>query len=135
MILFALEYLIFSFVACCGALQITAWHNRLEGLLLMPSLRLGALLGMTLTVGAFLWFFLSRERNVPDTEEGLGGSLMFAFFLLAAGLATVFTLALSSVTNGRRFQQPPADTDGLEALKDATYFNALRSSFRKDRRS
>ncbi len=133
MSLFAIEYLAFSFVACCGALQVAAWHNHLNGLSFLPRRHLGGLLGAALAVGAFLWFFLSRERNVPDTDEGLGGTLMFALFLLAAGAATAFTLALSSLANWKRFQPPPTDADGLEALRQSSYVSAILASFRKDR--
>ena len=38
MIVFALHYSIFSFVACCGGLQIAAWYNHLDGLLLVVAL-------------------------------------------------------------------------------------------------
>ena len=135
MILFALHYSIFSFVACCGGLQIAAWYNHLDGLLFVTNRLIGGLLGVALAVGAFLWFFLSRERNVPDTEDGLGGSLMFALFLAAATFATVFTLGLSSLVNSMRSHQPPDDVDGVEALRTTTFGTALRASFRRGNRS
>ena len=133
--MFALHYSIFSFVACCGALQIAAWYNHLDGLLFVNNRLLGGIVGVALSVGAFLWFFLSRERNVPDTEDGLGGTLMFALFLAAAALATVSTLGLSSLINSMRSQQPPDDVDGIEALRTTTFVTALRASFRKEKRS
>ena len=58
---------------------------------------------------------------------------MFALFLLAAGAATAFTLALSSLANWKRFQPPLTDADGLEALRQSSYVSAILASFRKDR--
>lgn len=125
---FAIEYVIWVFLACCGVLQLVAWYNHLDGLLLAPRRSLASAMGAALLAGSFVWFFASRNRNVPDTAEGIAGSAAFGLFVLGCALALLFTLILSSFLSPVRRREPPPGSRGLEALQQTTYLKALRAS-------
>lgn len=127
-LIFALEYVAWVFLACCGVLQLVAWYNHLDGLLLVPRRSLAGMAGAVLLGGSFIWFFASRNRNVPDTAEGIAGAAAFGLFVLGCALALLFTLVLSSVLSPVRRQEPPSGSGGLEALRQATYLKAVRAS-------
>ena len=121
---FALDYSILVFVAALGVVQMAAARSSLRGILFLPS-RLGAFVaGLALTTLAFLWFFLSEPRNIPDTEGGLDGNQTAGYFAVAAGSAVILTLLLTSLSNrcmgGVRSLEP-----GLEAMRQTTYMRAL----------
>ena len=129
---FVLDYLLFVFIAALGVLQMVAAYSALRGLLFVRVRSLAFVLGLLITVAAFIWFFLSEPRNIGDTEGGLDGNQMSAFFALGAGLALVLTLLVSSIINrsmgsdgGSAGQQ--LDT-GLNALRQTTYLKALSST-------
>ncbi len=122
---FALDYFIFVLIAALGVLQMVAAYSTLRGLLLIRVRPMAFLVGLVTTIVAFLWFFLSEPRNLPDTEGGLDGNQMAGLFALAAGSALVLTLFLSSISNrslGRGFQQR---VPGLDALRETSYLKAL----------
>ena len=123
---FALDYFVFVFIASLGVLQMVAAHRELQGMLLIRPRLLAFLVGLAATALAFLWFFLSEPRNLPDTQGGLDGNEMSGFFSLAAGSGLLVTLVLSSFSNhgqlGKGRQQP---APGLDALRETTYLNAV----------
>lgn len=123
---FALDYFVFVFIASIGVLQVVAAHQALEGILLIRNRSLAFVAGLAATALAFLWFFWSEPRNVPDTQDGLNGNEMALLFALATGSGLLVTLLTSSISNHRRFshgQRQPAP--GLDALKDTTYLDAV----------
>jgi hypothetical protein len=128
---FALDYFLFVFVAACGVIQIAAAYSALRGLLFFRSRPLAALLGLLLVAFAFLWFFLSEPRNIPDTEGGLDGNQQAGLFAAAAASAIAFTLLLSSILNLPMGSIRRAYAPGLDALKETTYIKALISTLMK----
>ena len=127
---FALDFLTFVFIASLGVLQVVFAHSSLRGLLLLKSRPIAFLLGILLTTAAFLWFFLSEPRNLPDTQGGLDGNQAAGLFSVGAGLALVLTLALSSLRNGSMGKGDHGLLPGLEALQETTYFKALFATLR-----
>ena len=122
---FALDYFVFVLVASLGVLQAIAAYSGLRGLLLISSGPLAFLLGLGTASLAFIWFFASEPRNLPDTQGGLDGNQSAGLFAVAAGLALLLTLLVSSLSNrtlGERGQ--PVDP-GLDALRQTTYLKAI----------
>lgn len=123
---FALDYFVFVFIASVGVLQMVAAYQALEGILLIRNRSLAFVAGLTATALAFLWFFWSEPRNVPDTQDGLDGNEMSLLFALATGSGLLVTLITSSVSNHRRFSQGRREpVSGIDALKDTTYLVAV----------
>ena len=107
-----------------------AAYSALRGLLFIRVRPLAFLAGLVTTALAFLWFFLSEPRNVPDTEGGLDGNQMAGLFAVAAGSALVLTLVLSSISNRSMGGNGQRVVPGLDALRETTYLKALVSGLK-----
>lgn len=127
---FGLDYFLFVFVAALGVLQMAAAYSSLNGLLYIRPRALAFLLGLAVTVGAFVWFFVSEPRNIPDSAGGLDGNQSAGLFALGMLFALLWTLVMSSIVNRSmsRIAQPGS---GLDALKDTTYLGALRTTLKR----
>ncbi len=133
---FAADYYLFTFAATVGVIQVSASQARLRGLLFLPSLRAARALGAVLVAGAAAWFFGSADRNVNDTAGGLDANDQAVLFLLGALSALALTLVASSLANSRMTSPPGSKaegldalhTEGLDALRSASYFRALAAS-------
>ena len=127
---FILDYLVFVFLAALGVLQMVAAYSALRGLLFVKSRPHAFLVGLATTALAFIWFFLSEPRNVPDTDGGLDGNEMAGLFSVAAGTALMLTLLVTSISNrGIRGGGQPLYR-GLDTLRETTYLNALLSTLK-----
>lgn len=120
----AWEYIIFVFIASCGVLQMAAVCNGLRGLFFFKRPQVAAIFGALALIGAFVWFFTSRNRNLLPVLEG---SQQLGDFSLSASLAIVFTFVASSLL---RAGVNPSRTEGgqeggLNALRGMTYFQAM----------
>ena len=127
---FTLDYFVFVFIAAFGVLQMAAAYSPLRGLLFIRARPWAFTAGLVTAALAFLWFFVSEPRNIPDTDGGLDGNEMGGLFTLAAGSALVLTLLLSSVRNrsmGRNWQR---SGPGLDVLRETTYVRALQGAIR-----
>ena len=125
---FATDYYLFTFAATVGVIQIAASLERLYGLLFVPSLSAARLLGAGITLGSIVWFFSTADRNINDTAGGLDANAQALLFLLGALSALTLTLVASSLINFRMAPTPGPATDGLDALRSASYFRALAAS-------
>lgn len=125
-----LDYFILAFVGAVGVLQIAASYSSLRGILFFQNRRLSAVLGALALVGAFLWFYISKPRNLADTNGGLSGNEDAWIFCAACTLAILFTFAVTSVLNrkmGRDANCPP----GICALRHTTFYTAFKQAVRK----
>jgi hypothetical protein len=125
-----LDYFIMAFVGAVGVLQMAASRSSLRGVLFFQSRRLSGVLGGLALVGAFLWFYISEPRNLPDTNGGLSGNEDAWLFCAASTLAILFTFAVTSVVNrkmGRDTNCPP----GICALRHTTFYTAFKRAVRK----
>ena len=77
---FILDYYLLVLLSASGLFQIAAAYAGLRGLLIFHRRWQAWLLGAALMAGAFVWFFLSQSRNVPDTALGMNGNEQFAYF-------------------------------------------------------
>ena len=117
--------MVLVFLGACGVLQLAAAHARLHGLLLLPRPAHAAVLGAALAAAGLLWFFGPGPRHVPDSAGGLDGNQQGGLFAMATLAALAFTVSATSVLNRRRLSGKPTEAWGLDALRCATYFQAM----------
>lgn len=131
------EYLAFVFMASVGVLQLVAASVQLRGLLFLKRPILAYPLSFLIIGSAFYWFF--QRDNRIDTimrQTGLEGTQQFFGFCIGAFLAVVFTLIASSLISAIQNKTPineNAPSQGLDALREKSYFEALKHSFRSDK--
>ena len=122
----AFEYFYLSLIASIGVIQAAVAYNGLKGISFF-SYRVSAYLFMLLTTGpAMAGFFAWNERNDTGVIEGRE---QFFFFMLAIVAAIGFTLVLASLLKHRCLRGNDVATDGFEALKEVTFFQAIRYRF------
>lgn len=121
----AREYLFFVFLAALGVLQVAAAYGGVTGLLLLRSRRAVGLLGLSLALASFVWFFARGNRNLPDTNGGIAGAQQFGYFVVGCAAAVTVTYLLSSLLNASRSRPPVHPAEGLEALAGSTVLQAL----------
>ena len=126
-------YLLFVFMVSLGVLQLVAAWVRLEGISFFRKKYLGYIFA-TVMVGVGYWLFFRVGRNIPDTEGGLSGPLLFGFLLAALIAAILFTLIISSAINARWGRSAAeGEQDGFEALKRMTYLQAIKKGLRRNK--
>ena len=91
------RYLLFTFVAVLGVLQLIAARYHWAGFSLLgrQRWRWGYALGVILLGGAYLWFFGTVQALI--FQPGLAGAELFTLFAVSTLLATATTLGLVSV--------------------------------------
>lgn len=124
---FATDYLLFVFLSALGVLLSVTAYGRLNGLLLLGR-RLSVMVGGTLSVSSFVWFFTSEPRNLPDTGAGLDGNEQTLLFVAGAGSALLLILVLSSIRN--RSMVGSREKQGLDALRNGNYMHLLLKEVR-----
>ncbi len=123
---FEADYILFIFLASLGVVQLAALKNRLKGLCFIRIPVLNLALALALVAGSFLWFFISEPRNLPDTGDGLDGNQQAMYSVVAAISAVLFSLAATSLINLGIHRGGDRQESGLQAMRRATYFSALR---------
>jgi hypothetical protein len=117
------EYFYLVFIAAIGVIQAGVAHNGLRGISFFNR-KIYAYFFMLITLGPVITaFFTWNERNPTGVIEG---SEQFYLFMLAIVSAIGFTLVLSSFLNHSRLRNNNIVCDGLEGLKEVTFFQALR---------
>jgi hypothetical protein len=124
------DFFLMNFVAALGVLQMAASYASLRGILFLRHRALSGILGFLAVVGAFLWFFISEPRNLPDTGGGLSGNEDAWLFCAAGACAILFTLAATSVLNRRMGREYASRRPGLDALEHTTFYRAFLSAVR-----
>ena len=125
---FAFDYFILVFFSALGVLLLITAYHRLTGLLLMgrkSSIAAGGLL----VLGAFVWFFATAPRNVPDTGAGLDGNQQAVLFSIGSLAALAVVLALSSLRN--RSMKGQSEARGIDALREETYLRLIARKLRR----
>jgi hypothetical protein len=127
----SLEYGLLVFLAVTGVLQLAAIHNNLKKLLFFKRKVYGYILSAVIILPALVIFFTWNYRNATGIVQG---SEQAGLFMLAMVLAVIFTLVLSSLLNHTRSNPPVSKTtaskkEGLDALRELTYFQALGRLF------
>ena len=119
----AFEYFFVVFVAAVGVIQAAAAYNGINGISFFNR-KIYAFFFMFITLGsAITAFFTWNERNPTGVIEGRE---QFFFFMLAIVSAIGFTLVLSSLLKHWSLNGNKVLNDGLDTLKEVTFFQALR---------
>jgi hypothetical protein len=117
-----LEYVIPSTLTGLGVFQAAAVYNNLRGLMYFKNKTITIILACILVLPA-LWYFGTWNQHNPTGV--IEGSQQAGFFFLSMLIALIATLILSSIIN-RNLRRPGASSAGLEALREATFFQVLR---------
>ena len=128
MFTFAIDYFLLVFVSGICTIQIACTFSGLVGLLYVKSAKATRLLGASLIVAAFIWFFSVAERNINDYEGGLDSNEQGLLFFSAIVAAGAFTFLSSSLINRRMRGQSTQLGAGLGALDESSYFRAVRAN-------
>jgi hypothetical protein len=128
------EYFLFVFIASVGVLQLAASYSQLQGLLFFQNKILSYLFALLAIGGSFEWFFGYNNRiDTVMRRVGLEGAQQFLYFNMAAFLALVLTLIISSVLHAYRHRaqrEQKEYPEGLGALRETSYFESLKHSLR-----
>lgn len=120
------EYFFLVLIASVGVIQATVAYNGFWGISFFNHKIIGYLF-MVLTVGpALAAFFTWNERNLTGVIEGRE---QFYLFMLAIVTSIALTLVLSSLLKHWSLRKSNTLSDDLEALKEITFFQALRYRF------
>ena len=128
MFTFAIDYFLLVFVSGICTIQISCTFGGLTGLLLIKSVAATRLLGGSIIIAAFIWFFSIAERNINDYEGGLDSNVQGLLFFLAILACGAITFLSSSIVNIRMRERGPQPGTGLGALAESNYFSAVRAN-------
>jgi hypothetical protein len=121
-------YIILVFLAGVGVLQAAAAFNDLNGLLFFPKKMFSYFFALVMTGLPLAVLF---DWNWHYAIGIIQGAEQTELFFLTMVLALFFTLLVSSIINVRRFSEPNDNLEGLDSLRKSTYFQMLKSHFRK----
>lgn len=135
---FEAAYVLWVALGTLGVTQYAAVSNGLWGIVILrrwPSAT--KVCSALVVIGAFAWFFISEDRNLPDTGDGLDGVEQARWFAIAATASILVQLGVSSAFNHRwgadhgwdpaEQRWPPA---GLTWLERTTFARALAARIR-----
>jgi hypothetical protein len=133
----ALDYFILVFIASIGVYQIAAIHAKLDGLCFFRHQVIQYIFGILAIVGAFVWFFTSKDRNIHTSVQG---SQQLVIFLGSIVASYIFTAILASIMQAKVSSKGGSPREGkqydmgIETLKKTTLFGGIMSSLRKERK-
>lgn len=116
------HYCLLVFIAVLGVLQLAAISNDLRGLFFFPRKAYTVGFGIIAIGFAIISFFTWNESNSVTVE----GSQQTGSFVVSAAAGIIFTVVFSSLLNLRRFNPGNSQESGLNALRDSTFFQAMR---------
>jgi hypothetical protein len=125
-----LEYFLLVFAATLGVLQATVTYNKLVGLSFFRRKVCGYIFAMLTILPALVGFFTWNFRNATEVIEG---AQQFGLFALAVIAAIILTLVLSSLLTHPKVRGNNTQHDGLEAFKDATFFQIIQQRFGREK--
>jgi len=140
---FLIDYIAWVFVSTLCVIQLAAARSGLWGILYArrwPRATMGV---STLVIPAVvLWYFMTGERNQPDTGLGLDANIQAFWFVVSAAAAANVTLVVTSVINHRwgkhhgwDCRSGEAPPSGITWLSRTTFFHAIRARIAHSRRS
>lgn len=135
---FEAAYALWVALSTLGVAQYAAVSNGLRGIVILRRWPIATkVCSALIVIGAFAWFFISEDRNLPDTGAGLDGVEQARWFALAATASLLVQLGVSSIVNHRwgashgwdpaEERWPPA---GLTWLEHTTFARALAARIR-----
>ncbi|MEE9284485.1 MAG: hypothetical protein V3V35_02030 [Dehalococcoidia bacterium] len=130
----AVDYFLLVFLASSGVVQIAAAYSRIFGLLIVPDVRAGYLVGIALLAGAFTWFVAIGDQNIPGDLGGVEGSEQFGLFLAGTAASVVVTMVVASATQSRTLRGRQQRETGIEALRGGSLLAVVMDRWRRRRR-
>ena len=121
--MWSLNYCLLVFIAVLGVIQLAALKNNFRGLLFFPR-RVLTLTFAAIAIGAALFVFFTWNDFHTVIVEGSQQTGSFVFSTVAA---IIFSLVCSSILNYRRFNSGKPRQDGLEVLRESTFFQAIHN--------
>ena len=121
------EYFLWALTAAVGFIQFAAGQGGLKGLMFSQNPVFNRILAVALASPHEATFFPCHSRNPVGIIEG---AQQAGLFTLASFAAVVLTLLLGSAINHRRLSTAAPSVSCLDALKDMTFFQAMRSRYR-----
>lgn len=133
------QYFILVYFSTLGVLQIASVYAGLKGLLFFRKPLLVYIFAAVAIIGAFTWFYLIADRTAEPLmsihngkKRFFGEAESFGGFMAAAFSALVSTILISSLLNARIATSPQEKVpEGLDALKEMTFFQAINRRIRK----
>jgi hypothetical protein len=129
---FVAEYCIYVFIAVIGMMQIIAAKWELRGIMFFRNKKWGYAFGAVTIVGVFIWFFGFTSLNLKEPTFDTPPQLLW--LAVSVVLALLVTLGISSIVNRRLGPSAEPDKtqiDGIEILKQKTYWQSIRRFFSK----
>ncbi len=126
--LLSFVYSISVFTAGVGVLQAAAAYNDLRGLRFFTKKLLSYLFAV-ITISIALTVLAIWNWNF--TVGIIQGAEQAGLFLLSIFVALLFTAFLASIINNKRFSGEENNLEGLEALRNKTFFQVLEHQFKK----
>jgi hypothetical protein len=123
----SLEYCYLVFIAGVGVLQAAAAYNNLRGLLFNRSKGYTYLFSALAIIPALYYFFTWNKHRATGIIEG---SQQAGLFICSIFFALITTLLISSLIN-HSLRQHEIHAEGLEVLRDISFFHALRYRVKK----
>ena len=122
---FPIDYFLLIFLSTCGVLQLVSLWNGLIFLSFANRLIVNLPLSVVMIIGPFIWFFVSENRNVPDTSTGLDGNQQAMLFIAGSLAGLIFTLLITSLRGTNPCNKCEHSPRGLDTLRKTTYLRAL----------
>jgi hypothetical protein len=122
----SLEYCYLVFIAGVGILQAAAAWNDLKGLLFYRNKGCSYLFSALAVIPALIYFFTWNKGHATGIIEGSQQALLFTGSVF---LAVFTTLLISSLIN-HNLRQPAIRKKGLEALREISFYSALKNGLK-----
>jgi heme exporter protein D len=129
---FVAEYCVYIIIATIGVMQLIAARWELRGIAFFHNKKWGYIFGIVAILGAFIWFFSFTGLNLKKPTFDTPPQLLW--LAVSVSLALLVTLGLSSIVNRHLTSNTERDktqADGIEVLKQKTYWQAISRLFNK----
>ena len=129
---FVAEYCVYIIIATIGVMQLIAARWELRGIAFFHNKKWGYIFGIVAILGAFIWFFSFTGLNLKKPTFDTPPQLLW--LAVSVSLALLVTLGISSIVNRHLTSNTERDktqADGIEVLKQKTYWQAISRLFNK----
>lgn len=128
------EYFLWVFVSVIGVLQLAATFARLKGVLFFENRAITFIFSF-LAIGLSFGFFFGWDNRLDTTMRrvGLEGSGQLCYLFLGTLAGGVFTLIVSSLLKAYQWRERSTERksgQGVDALKEMSYFEAIKQNFK-----
>jgi hypothetical protein len=129
---FVAEYCAYIIIATIGVMQLIAARWGLRGISFFHNKKWGYIFGIVAISGAFIWFFGFTGLNLKEPTFDTPPQLLWLAVSVVSALLVTF--GISSIVNRHLTSGTDSDKaqdDGIEALKQKTYWQSISRFFNK----